>query len=39
MRVEDAVKEKWIRYKAYNALKKVGKVVEAKEALLSHIIL
>ena len=30
--VEDAVKEKRIRYKAYNALKKAGKVVEAKEA-------
>ena len=31
-RVEDVVKEKRIRYKAYNALKKVGKVVEAREA-------
>jgi len=36
MRVEDAVKEKWIRYKAYNALKKVGKVVEAKEAKTAY---
>ena len=33
-RVEDAVKEKRIRYKAYNALKKAGKVVKAKEAKL-----
>ena len=35
-RVEDAVKEKRIRYKAYNALKKAGKVVEAKEAKTAY---
>jgi len=34
--VEDAVKEKRIRYIAYNALKKVGKVVEAKEAKTAY---
>ena len=35
-KVEDAVKEKRIRYKAYNALKKVSKVVEAKEAKTAY---
>ena len=34
--VEDAVKEKRIRYKAYNALKKAGKVVEAKESKTAY---